>query len=301
MPLPIALQQHIDALAMGADHASLNRAAADVSARYRRDHAGASLALKNDTEALAYAAARMPATFAAVEHVFAQMPEAQPASLLDFGAGPGTATLAALARWPGLEARLLEPNMPMRAMGQKLLPDAVWVDAPASSDIVIAAYVLNEIANISATIEKLWAATNDRLVLIDTGTPAGSKMMRDVRVQLIAAGAYIHAPCPHMAACPFSDPAQEGWCHFSVRLERTKLHKNLKEAALGYEDEKFTYLIAGRAPRLTEGARVIGYPRIGKVMGVPLCLPEGVLTTAQISKRDPRYKAAKKIRWGDTL
>jgi ribosomal protein RSM22 (predicted rRNA methylase) len=100
--------------------------------------------------------------------------------------------------------------------------------------------------------------------------------------------------------CPFALD-MEGWCHFSVRLERTKLHKQLKGAALGYEDEKFTYLIAGRRPLAGAQARIIGYPRIGKVIGLSLCKSDGALENAQIAKRDERYKAAKKSRWGDVF
>jgi len=288
----------IDDLVAGIDRAALSRAAGDVSSRYRREQA-APLQLKNDVEALAYAAARMPATFAAVDHVLAQL-DAHPQSVFDFGAGPGTGALVARHYWPDADVTLLEPNASMRGVAQKLVGNATFADAPQRSDIVMAAYVLNEVADPIKTVTDLWNATADRLVLIDTGTSAVSAMMRGVRAHLIDLGAHIHAPCPHQLECPFAREAV-GWCHFSVRLERTKLHKALKDAALGYEDEKFTYLIAGRSALLTTGPRVIGYPRIGKVVDVPLCMPEGVLHNAQISKRDARYKQSKKLRWGDVF
>lgn len=295
IPFPSHL---IENLAAGAERAGLARAAAEVSARYRRE-SDAALPLKNETEALAYAASRMPATYAAVAHVLGQM-DGAPSRIFDFGAGPGTAALAARHFWPGAQATLLEPNVHMRSIAQKILPDAAFAQTIQSADVVIAAYVLNEVAAPLETAEALWRAAGDRLVLIDTGTPRVSALMRDIRDHLTGLGAYIHAPCPHQMACPFASGA-EGWCHFSVRLERTKLHKALKDAALGYEDEKFTYLIAGRAPLTTSAARVIGYPRIGKVIDVPLCMPDGSLQNAQISRRDARYKQAKKLKWGDVL
>lgn len=287
----------LETLAGKIDRAALTKAAADVSARYRDRERG--LAIQNDTEALAYAIARMPATRAAVERVLAQIDTA-PRTILDFGAGPGTAAMAAMDRWPDAKTTLVEPNAAMRSIAQTLLPNAAYADAPQSAEMVIAAYVLNEMPDAIGTAEKLWNTCTGTLVLIDTGTPAGSVMMRGVRDRLIALGAHIHGPCPHHLECPFARET-EGWCHFSVRLERSRLHKQLKGADLGYEDEKFTYLIAGRTLRPMNASRIIGYPRIGKVMGLSLCNPDGHLSDAQIAKRDVRYKQAKKSKWGDVF
>src|SRR5712672_2477133 len=56
-------------------------------------------AIRTETDALAYALARMPATYAAVTASLNALceirPDFVPASLLDIGAGPGTATWAA--------------------------------------------------------------------------------------------------------------------------------------------------------------------------------------------------------------
>lgn len=279
---------------------SLKSAASDVSARYRREDTGTSLAIRNDTEALAYAAARMPATFAAITHVLDHIDGPTPQTMLDFGAGPGTATLAAKQFWPDIQPALLEPNAAMRGMAKKFLPDAAWTDRPVKADIVIAGYVLNELSDPIQLAKTLWDATNDKLILVDTGTPAGYAMMMRVRDALIGMGAHLHAPCPHVQVCPYAKE-ESGWCHFAVRLERTRLHKDLKGGALGYEDEKFTYLVFGRTPKAQEKARIVGHPRINKVIDVLLCTPDGTLNKEQVAKRDPRYKPLKKSRWGDTL
>ena len=34
------------------------------------------------------------------------------------------------------------------------------------------------------------------------------------------------------------------WCHFAARLDRSRAHRQSKHAALGWEDEKFAYVIA---------------------------------------------------------
>ncbi len=86
-------------------------------------------AIASDTAALAYAIARMPATYAATRRaLFAltqRAPDFAPRSLLDFGAGPGTATFAALSLWPSLEAvTLVEPNAHMRALAALFVANA---------------------------------------------------------------------------------------------------------------------------------------------------------------------------------
>ncbi len=77
-------------------HDAAARAAA-ISKTYR--DGGNSGAITSETDALAYALARMPATYAAVaaslERAGRDRPDFAPQSLLDVGAGPGTASWAA--------------------------------------------------------------------------------------------------------------------------------------------------------------------------------------------------------------
>ena len=54
------------------------------------------------------------------------------------------------------------------------------------------------------------------------------------------------------------------WCHFAVRLDRSRAHRQLEHAALGWEYEKFAYVIATPADASTVEAvpaRVVGRPR----------------------------------------
>jgi ribosomal protein RSM22 (predicted rRNA methylase) len=117
-------------------------------------------------------------------------------------------------------------------------------DAP-SADLVIASYVINELNDAARTklVAAMWAKTNDTLVIVEPGTPAGYQRILDARAWAIEAGAHVIAPCPHDNVCPLTKP---DWCHFSQRLQRSQVHKQLKSAELPYEDEKFIYVALSR-------------------------------------------------------
>ena len=132
-------------------------------------------------------------------------------------------------------------------------------------------------------------------------TPAGFQRILAARTALVAEGADLLAPCPHAADCPLSSP---DWCHFSVRLPRSRDHRLAKGAALPFEDEKFAYLVAARrgvatAPR---SPRVLAHPRSGKPgIELKLCGPAG-LETRFIARRDKAgHAAARRLGWGDAL
>ena len=111
----------------------------------------------------------------------------------------------------------------------------------------------------------------------------------------------ILAPCPHNKPCPLTAP---DWCHFSVRLARSRLHRQLKDAELGYEDEKFCYLIASKSlVRDTDYDRILANPlkRSGHVH-LKLCTHDGLLSQTIVSKKaKERYNRAKKADWGDRI
>ena len=116
---------------------------------------------------------------------------------------------------------------------------------------------------------------------------------------MIAAGGSTLAPCPHDASCPL--PADD-WCHFSVRLPRSRTHRLAKGAERGFEDEKFSYAVLCREPHETAAARVLRRPalRPGHVV-LELCTPAG-LEQRTVSRREGDvYRRARKVSWGDAV
>jgi ribosomal protein RSM22 (predicted rRNA methylase) len=95
--LPAELKAALDARLQGLSRSDTAERAALISRTYR--DGGNSGAIRSEADALAYALARMPATYAAVIASLNALreiaPDFAPASLLDVGAGPGTVGWAA--------------------------------------------------------------------------------------------------------------------------------------------------------------------------------------------------------------
>jgi ribosomal protein RSM22 (predicted rRNA methylase) len=320
MELPTALRQGVEQALAGVPSSDLARAAGRLSQRYRAELRDGGLHISDDAAALAYLATRLPATYAAVRAALEQVAIAHsdfaPVSLLDVGAGPGTVLWAAADCWPDLdEALLVEASAPVRGWGERLtqagpIPHVDWRAADFSQglpetpprDLVTAAYVLDEIDEEArrVLIDGLWALTRGVLLIVEPGTPAGFARILAVRQQLIDASAHLLAPCPHAQACPIVAP---DWCHFARRVARSRVHRLAKGGEVPWEDEKFAYVAAMRAPTSDKAARVVGPPRqAGGRAWLKLCRPDGTLAEQLFSRRDGDvYKTARRARWGDRM
>ena len=314
--LPAELKAALDAKLQGVSRTEAATRAAAISKTYR--DGGGSGAIASEADALAYVLARMPATYAAVTARFNALCEITPAftpkSLLDVGAGPGTATWAAAEAFPSLQRfRLFDANSALRALALDLgrsnarLRDfeyqrgearAALADAEPA-DLVVASYVIGELneAERTALADAMWAKTRDTLLIVEPGTPAGYARIIALRQQLIAADAHVAAPCPHDGQCPLRPP---DWCHFAQRLPRSRAHKQIKGAELPFEDEKFSYVALTRAPAAHHPARVLAQPDVSKVEVVAkLCTPNGLTITRIPRRTKSDYARAKRWRWGD--
>lgn len=320
MELPRAIRQAVAAALEGASLADLQRAAQRLSERYRAETRDGRQHLSDKMAALAYLAARMPATYAAVraslDAVIEIRPDFAPTTILDVGAGPGTGTFAAHDCWPGIvDATLIENSAAIRAVGHDLLAAsgierAQWLtqDLTALSvqnktyDLVLLAYVLDELAPqaVHSLIGRLWQSTADMLVVIEPGTPAGWSRILSVRDQLVAAGAHLIAPCPHTSACPLASP---DWCHFSRRVARSRLHRQVKAGEVPWEDEKFIYIAASRHAGPHPQARVIAPPIVrGGTVSLKLCENKGTSAMRLWSRRDgAAFRHARRLAWGDVI
>lgn len=323
MELPRDLRQAIDVEIALRSSKQLAVAAARLSSRYRTglsSRSGKFLQSQEDVEA--YAAFRLPATFAAVystaREVQERLPGWSPNTLLDIGAGPGTAMWAAAAVWPGLISRitLMEREEGMIDLGRRLaahssfsaIREAHWrrLDlrgrwGVSAHDLVIASYVLGEMpsSDCEAIIGKLWESTSHTVVIIEPGTPAGFARIRQARELLLSMGGRIIAPCPHENRCPMSG---RNWCHFAARVSRSRLHRLAKAGELAYEDEKFSYICISRAGGTTIPGRVIRHPQVHTgFIRLELCTPLGLDETVVTRKDRDRFRRARHLRWGSPV
>ncbi|MEU0682070.1 small ribosomal subunit Rsm22 family protein [Streptomyces albogriseolus] len=274
--------------------------------------------LRDRADVAAYAAYRMPATFEAVHaalRAFAgAVPGWTPASHADVGGGTGAAAWAVSATWDGERpVTVLDWAAPALDLGRELaaghpaLRGARWERARigsalslASADLVTVSYVLNELtAPDRAALVDAAADAAQAVVIVEPGTPDGYARVIEARDRLIAAGFHVAAPCPHSAACPIV-PGTD-WCHFSARVSRSSLHRQIKGGTLAYEDEKFSYVAATRRPVTPAPARVVRKPQIrkGQVL-LDLCETDPALNRTTITKRHGAlYRAARDTDWGD--
>jgi ribosomal protein RSM22 (predicted rRNA methylase) len=315
MELPRALRQAVDAVLEGVSARDLAAASDALSQRYRSEVRDGRFHVSDDLSALAYLAARLPATYAAIRFSLDAIAEVRsdftPRSLLDFGAGPGTALWAASDCWPDLEsATLIEASAAVRKFGESFAAESGVVriewrsDAPVSGerDLVTLAYVLDELhpAQRASLVQQLWSRTADTLLIVEPGTPAGWQRILEARDLLLRKGAKMVAPCPHIQACPLIAP---DWCHFSRRVSRSRVHLQTKGAEVPWEDEKFSYLAVSRFSGALPTARAIAPPRAGSgKVELKLCESDGEARRKLITKRDSeRYKRARRSGWGDAL
>ncbi len=274
--------------------------------------------LRDRADVAAYAAYRMPATFEAVRSALEAFADAVPGwaprDHTDVGGGTGAAAWAVGDVWGGERpVTVLDWAEPALALGRELaaanpaLRDTRWQRSRIgaaltieSTDLVTVSYVLNELTAPDRTaLVDAAAGAAQSVVIVEPGTPDGYTRLIEARDRLISAGFHIAAPCPHSDACPIA-PGTD-WCHFSARVSRSSLHRQIKGGSLAYEDEKFAYVAATRLPVAPAPARVVRRPQIrkGQVL-LDLCEKDSALHRATVTKRHgDLYRAARDTDWGD--
>lgn len=312
--LPEVLAQGIERLTRLVSFSQLEKSAHELSSAYRKQSEGLSPSksyMVTYEQKIAYLALRMPATFAAILECLKHI-QTPIKTLLDVGSGPATAFWAAWSSFPGLQrALLLEKDAELIKIGQELVKPlsfpAVYRQQELSTfvpeshfDLAIAAYVLSELSLWEPLVERLYQSATQFLI-VEPGTPYGYRTILKAREFLIQKGAFILAPCTHEAKCPLANSSD--WCHFAARLPRTKMQRLVKGAKLGYEDEKYSYLLVSKTPSLKRPeSRVIKTPEkhSGHVR-LTLCNINGLETKIISRKNKEIYREARKLDWGDSF
>jgi ribosomal protein RSM22 (predicted rRNA methylase) len=315
MKISIELISKIESLINRFSLGEISSARKELTQRYRdKDYSNYFNSLESDPQRLAYLAARLPATYAVVYRVLIEMLKRcnlEPFhSLLDVGAGPGTVLLAALeAGFPLLRATMVERDRGFIKLGKELVGDSIeqnWLSQDIAKesmlqphDLIIASYSLGELCEQDRmkVLEKIWHLTNKILIIIEPGTKAAFESLKKMREHLLMNGGHLVAPCPHSEKCPMKE---KDWCHFPARVERTSLHRKIKEATLNYEDEKFSYIIFSKNKVEPCQTRVVRHPFKGKgFIKLQLCSKHGIEEKTITKKNKSQFSYSRKIAWGD--
>ena len=322
MHLPQELRDAIQEEVEKIDRRRLAKASAELTQQYQAADF-ASRPVRSEAHRAAYLLARLPAIHAANVRVFSEIqrlaPESNITSFLDLGAGPGTALHAAAQVFGSLiNATMIEADASWLEQGKRIsthspfgaVRSARWIKHDLAAnlpkepmepyDLVVISYTLGELSQADAekVVKQAWASTQKFLVILEPGTRRGFRLVNAVRSWLIASGAHLLAPCPHAAECPMA--AAGDWCHFSQRVERSSEHRHLKGGVLGYEDEKFSYIVAAREnfPQVKE--RIVRHPRKhGGHVQLLLCTPQGLEDRTVTKSQKESYRKARKAEWGD--
>jgi len=285
----------------------------EITHAYQGDAVLKKKAISSLEQAWVYAAVRLPATYAVIQTVFSELPEELIIhSILDMGTGPGTLLWGACTYFQELKSITgIEINPYMLVLAQKLAvnfqisceliqKNLLDLKECLPHDLVTLSYVLSELPSqgLIPVLEAAWNTASQGLILIDTGTPKGFEVIKKARTYFIEKGGYCYAPCGHEAACPMTSP---DWCHFSVRLNREPLHQRIKQGTMGWEDEKYSYLILLKNSFPPKGQRILKKPLKNKRhLILEVCQETGVMLKP-FSKRDAAYKDVRKLQWGGLL
>ncbi|MCR4944224.1 MAG: small ribosomal subunit Rsm22 family protein [Clostridium sp.] len=317
MQLPIELKTAIENQITDIKHNELKDISKSITDKYRNESGRGKRLISKEAEAVTYSVVRMPATFGAVYSALdytLDLYDDKINTLLDIGAGTGAASWAADSLINLEKVVCLEREEAMRKVGQKIMKESEsealinteWKSFDLTNgeiedkgDLVIASYVLNELSDDERikAVSKLWNATNKVLLIVEPGTKVGFSNLKKIRKQLIESGANIIAPCPHEKECEI-----DSWCHFTCRIPRSKLHKEVKNGDVPYEDEKFSYIAVSKEKCKKTDMRVLRHPIIKKGrVALEVCSEDGIKNIELYKKDKENYKQAKKADWGDKL
>lgn len=296
----------------------LKELAQNLSNRYMNEKRKGQALLSKEKEALAYSIMRLPATFSAVtvalKNVLNIIKDCKIETVLDIGAGTGSATWAINELINPEEITCLEREYAMRTIGQTLMKynknmnKVNWIDADVTNlksikgaDLIVASYMINELKEEERkkVIQNLLNLESKIILVIEPGTPAGFKNIKEIQKIALENERYIVAPCTNQNICQLPE---NDWCHATVRVERNKIHKILKSAEAPYEDEKFSYIAISKEKFGTAESRILRHPIIenGKII-LKLCTNGSIEETVITKKDKEMFKIAKKKKCGDSI
>lgn len=292
--------------------------------------------IRTPEQATAYALYYLPLNFIKVCHLLRQIPGPLPPklSVLDFGCGPGTASLAALSLLPcEISLTAVDRSDSMRSLGRTLcqalvssagspsspikgaLTSAHFLPSHPSSpplfDLILAANVLNELSDTEAirTAQSLLARLSPHgyLILLEPALKASTHLVMRVRDALLNKSPTLVPlfPCTRRDPCPMLRTRPHDWCHGSLEgmgrdFHSSQLVQHLDRLS-GFNKHRIKYsgFVFQQNGRLTEGIRVLRDATVrGKLVQLEVC---GTNSFEAIEVKKSSIKRLHKVRQFDLL
>lgn len=320
MKIPDLLENAIEKKVSEYSIKELRDVALNLSKRYMESKRNGESLLKNNLDTVAYSVIRMPATYSAIRTCLEKINEIYDFdinSVLDIGSGTGAAEWAVIDKFDISDFVCIEREKTMRDIAKiyfsyfDTLKNVEFIDADIlkeefnfKKDLCILSYIINELDEKDriSVIDKAINSTSKVLLIVEPGTPEGFNNIKKIRDYLYGKGYKIIAPC--IGFCGRCDIKEDDWCASSVRVQRTKIHKYLKDAEVGFEDEKFTYLAVSikdiEFNQKENLRRILRHPKIenGRIL-VKTCLKGEVKEEIILKKNKDEFKSLKKKNIGD--
>ena len=269
-----------------------------LSENYRAGQ-GTSLTI---SQAFAYAIGRLPATCSVINFILSKffLNYESFTNILDVVAGCGA--LPIVLQNINIEYEAIEKSQKMVQVFQYLLgknkkihqKDFLDFQGNSQYDAVFASYAVNEFVDKETALKKIFELSSRYVFIIEPGTPRGYENILSAKRIAENFGAHAIFPCSS-EKCSLS---KGDWCHFSVRVHRSKNHITIKNGCLPYEDEKFCFAIFSKnTSDLSCKNIIIKRPikRSGHII-FDICTSNGICR-----KTVPNRKLKEKFDWGDEL
>lgn len=305
MVLPQEIQEKIQKLCQELKVKDLTQSRQGLTNRYKNETGKSRSLIGEETDGIVYAISRMPATFAVLsgllEELLIEGKLQDIESVIDFGSGTGAGYFAVQKSLSNAKISLIERDLNMIKCFKRLCDADVYVETKnvllyeGSADLVMTSYVLSEMTEVDRfkCLDKLLEMTDKYLLIIDTGTPQTYLDMIKMKEYVYDKGFSVTAPCM-TRKCPLKND----YCQFYARVERSAVMRQVKNATLSYEDEKYFYLLIEKNTNANIiGKRVIRRPIFKEnLVELKTCSTDGVSVEVFTKRNKELFKKAKKIK-----
>lgn len=179
--------------------------------------------------------------------------------ILDFGCGPGTASLALTELF---QKFVLVEKAKDVCSKFAFMPNATWsatalaASQPAKT-LAVFSYSLTELHDLPS-----WAKKLEALMILEPSTQDDGRKLSELRQRLMEEGYSIWAPCTHHDVCPLLTQSKTDWCHDRIIFTMPEWFEKL-EHHLPMKNRTLTtsYLLARRkkpTPLATNIGRIVG-------------------------------------------